>query len=300
VRRDRVILEVGLNEAASRQQNPHLPYSPHECADDALRCREAGAAVIHWHARDPATGASREGDAALYGEALDRMRQTSDVLGYPTYALEPAGDLDARLGHCWLLRARHGLEIAPIDVGSTNAVAWDASRRRLVSADVAVVQNSLHFTRAALDRFRELHLLPSVAAFDLGFTRTMVHLVEAGHLREPVFFKIFLLGAWPAGPVPCEEALEFHLKQIPGGLDVEWLVVPYLIDDPGLIERLCRRALALGGGVRIGIGDNPLAFPDATNAALVERAVAWCRDAGRPVAEPADVRSRFGLQLLGT
>ena len=295
--RDAVILEVGLNEAASRLENPHLPYAPRECAEDALRCREAGAAVVHWHARDSVTGGSREGDTALYAEALDRMRENSDVLAYPTYPLEPADDLEARLGHCFELRAHHGLEIAPIDVGSVNVAVWDARRRALVTGDVGVVRNSLDFTRAALERFRELRLLPSVAAFDLGFTRTMARLVEAGHLREPVFFKIFLLGGWLAGPEPCEEALELHLRQIPDGLDVEWLVVPYLIEDPALVERLCRRALALGGGVRIGIGDNPHAFPDTTNSGLVERAVGWCREAGRPIAEPADVRRRFRIQI---
>jgi len=98
------------------------------------------------------------------------------------------------------------------------------------------------------------------------------------------------------GPFPTEEALDFHLQQIPPDLDVEWVLVPYALDDPALVERLCRHALARGGGIRLGIGDDPEAFPESTNAALVERAARWVAEAGRPLASPADVRRRFGLE----
>ena len=106
--RDAAIVEVGLNEAATRAQNPYVPYAPEECAEDARRCAEAGAAVVHWHARDPITGAQRLDDAALYGAALDRMRP-SGVLAYPSYPPWPVSATD-RLEHVWALRERHGLE----------------------------------------------------------------------------------------------------------------------------------------------------------------------------------------------
>jgi 3-keto-5-aminohexanoate cleavage enzyme len=161
------------------------------------------------------------------------------------------------------------------------------------------VTNPLPFLLDALERVHALGMVPSLAAFDLGLTRTMVLLARAGKLRPPVFLKIFLSGAWAVGPFPTEEALDFHLQQIPADLDVEWVLVPYALEDPALVERLCRAALGRGGGIRVGIGDNPLAFPDATNAALVERAVRWVTESGRPLASPADVRRRFGLPGRG-
>src|SRR5947208_16676116 len=91
--RDAAIVEVGLNEAATRAQNPYVPYTPEECAEDARRCAEAGAAVVHWHARDPITGAQHLDDAALYGAALDRMRP-SGVLAYPSYPPRPGSAAD--------------------------------------------------------------------------------------------------------------------------------------------------------------------------------------------------------------
>jgi len=295
---DAAIIEVGLNESLMRAQHSSVPYSPAECAADANLCADAGAAVVHWHAREPATGAPRLGDAELYGEALAAMRH-ADVLAYPTYPVD-VHTVDERLGHCWSLRATHGLELTPVDVGSVTIVLWDEPTRRLSPAveflrAFGVVENPLPFTLDALARIGELGMVASIGAFDVGATRTAVLLAESGVLRPPIFLKIFLSEAWAVGPFPTEDAIDFHLAQLPPGLDVEWVVVPYTIGDPALVERLCRHALARGGGVRVGIGDNPSAFPDATNAALVERAVAWAGDAGRPVASAADVRKRFGL-----
>jgi uncharacterized protein (DUF849 family) len=302
MRADAAIIEVGLNEAAMRAQNPRVPYSPRECADDARRCADAGAAVVHWHARDPVTGAQRLDDTALYGAALDLMRPAG-VLAYPSYPPWSAS-LEDRLAHVWALHASHGLELAPLDLGSVGIVVWDERTRSFgpgldLLREHGVVTNPLPFLIDALERCYGLGLVPSVAAFDVGFTRTMVLLARAGKLRPPLFLKIFLSGAWAVGPFPTEEALDFHLRQIPPGLDVEWVLVPYALDDPALVERLCRHALARGGGIRLGIGDNPAAFPDSTNAALVERAATWVAEAGRPLASPADVRRRFGLEERG-
>ena len=300
--RDAAIVEVGLNETATRAQNPYVPYTPEECAEDARRCAEAGAAVVHWHARDPITGAQHLDDAALYGAALDRMRP-SGVLAYPSYPPWPVSAAD-RLEHVWALRERHGLELAPLDLGSVGIVVWDERAQDFgpgldLLREHGVVANPLPFLLDALERAYALGMVPSLAAFDLGFTRTMVLLARAGKLRPPIFLKIFLSGAWAVGPFPTEEALDFHLRQIPGDLDVEWVLVPYALDDPALVERLCRHALARGGGVRLGIGDNPGAFPNATNAMLAERAARWVAESGRPLASPTGVRRRFGLPSRG-
>ncbi len=299
--RDAAIIEVGLNEAALRAANPHVPYAPEECAEDARRCAEAGAAVVHWHARDPITGAQRLGDVALSGAALDCMRP-SGVIAYPSYPPWPVSP--DRLEHVWALRERHGLELAPLDLGSVGIVVWDELARGFgpgldLLREHGVVANPLPFILDALERCYSLGMVPTVAAFDVGFTRTMVLLARAGKLRPPIFLKIFLSGAWAVGPFPSEAALDFHLQQIPPELDVEWVVVPYALADPARVERLCRHALARGGGIRLGIGDDPAAFPDATNAEVVERAARWVAEAGRPLASPADVRRRFGLPTPG-
>src|SRR2546429_9649605 len=106
--RDAVIIEVALNEAAGRVPNPHVPYGPQECADDALRCNDAGAAAVHWHARDPVTGDQRLGDTALYSEALDQIASRG-MLGHPRYPIDAAIPDGPQPPPLLDLRDRHGL-----------------------------------------------------------------------------------------------------------------------------------------------------------------------------------------------
>jgi 3-keto-5-aminohexanoate cleavage enzyme len=292
VEHDAVVIEVSLNEAVTAAVHPHVPQSPDECAADARQSAEAGAAIVHWHAVD-AAGVQRLADAELYGAALDAM--DGSVLAYPSYPVDVPDTVKERLGHCFTLRERHGLELGPVDVATVNFVWWDAGV--LAPLEPApgydVIRNSLPFVVDALGRYRTVGLVPTVAAFDVGPTRTIAALAEAGLLDQPVLLKIFLWGSPAIGPEPSVAALDLHLQQLPAHLDLEWLVVPYGITDPALIEELCRAALDRGGGLRVGIGDNPRAFPDISNAALVARAARWAAAAGRPLASVADVRERI-------
>ena len=81
---DKVIIEVGLNENAGRDGNPHIPYSPEEIAADARRCYEAGAAMVHYHARDPQTGAPRSSDVELNLATQRLVTEAAPVIAYPT------------------------------------------------------------------------------------------------------------------------------------------------------------------------------------------------------------------------
>lgn len=292
--RDAVLIEVGLNEVVSPRTNPHVPQSPAECGADARRCADAGAAVVHWHAVD-ADGRQRLGDTALYGAALDAMRGV--VLAYPSYPPSLPDTVEHRLGHCIELRERHGMELGPIDVATVNRVMWHPTEAALLplepAGDREVIRNSLPFIGHALARYREVGLVPTLSAFDVGSSRTIAALVETGMAPQPALVKIFLWGSPLIGPEPSVEALDLHLRQLPDHLDVEWLVVPYGIADVTVIEQLARAAIDRGGGVRVGIGDTPAAVGAVTNASLVEMAVGWANDAGRPVASADALRARL-------
>ena len=296
---DAVIIEVGLNEAAVRGVNPNVPITPGECAADALRCRDAGASTIHWHARDPATGHQCLGDADLYAEALATMH-AGGLLGYPSYPVDPEFAVGDRLNHVWELRARGLLELAPIDVGSVSTIQWDRHVNDFVGLELlrtqsGVVDNPLTFVVDSVERANGLGMPCTFGAFDVGCTRVVAMLAASGRIHGPVLHKVFLSEGWAVGPMPSEAALDLHLEQLPDDLDVEWFAVPYSHRDPAVIERLSRAALERGGHVRIGIGDSPAANPGATNADLVEQVAQWAQEAGRPVAGTADVRARLGL-----
>ena len=293
---DAVIIEVGLNEAVTPAAHGRVPQTPSECAADARRCADAGAAIVHWHAVDGA-GAQQLGDTELYGAALDEM--DGCVLAYPSYPTTVPDTVDDRLGHCLDLRQHHGLELGPVDVATVNVVLWDAATGAIGPLEPLpgfdVIRNSLPFVVDALDRYRVVGLVPTLAAFDLGSSRTIGALAQAGLVSQPVLTKIFLWGSPAIGPEPSVEALDLHLRQLPADVDVEWILVPYGIGDRALVEQLARAALERGGGIRLGIGDNPIAFAELANADVVELATRWAAEAGRPVASVDRVRSRVGI-----
>src|SRR5450631_3213087 len=179
---DTAIIEVGLNEAVPPARHPHVPQRPQDCAADARRCADAGAAVVHWHAVD-AQGRQALGDPALYGAALDAMGGC--VLAYPSYPVDVADTVGDRLAHCLELRTRHGMEIAPLDVTTVNVVRLDPSGR-LIGPDPAsdVIRNSPSFVVDAADRYRAAGLVATVAAFDVGSTRGIAALAAAGVLDQ--------------------------------------------------------------------------------------------------------------------
>jgi len=61
-----LIIDVRINEYTLRKDNPNVPYSPEEIANQALECSREGASILHYHARDPQTGAPSS-DVKLYG-----------------------------------------------------------------------------------------------------------------------------------------------------------------------------------------------------------------------------------------
>src|SRR5262249_5736669 len=158
-----------------------VPQQPSECAADARRCADAGAAIVHWHAVDP-SGVQRLADADLYGSALDKI--AGRVLAYPSYPIDVPDTFDVRLRHCLTLREDHGLELGPLDVATVNLVLWDPSTARIAPLEslggAEVICNSLPFVADALARYYDAGLVPTVAAFDVGSTRTIAALMQAG------------------------------------------------------------------------------------------------------------------------
>lgn len=295
---DAVIVEVGVNEGAGRGVNPHVPISPDDVAADGRRCRDAGATMLHWHARHPDTEDQMLGDVDLYAAALTAMRDDG-LLAYPSYPVDDVPPRN-RLDHVWALHQRAALELAPIDLGSVSTVAWSPHLNDFVGLEwmrtqSGVVDNPLTFVVDAVEMAAAREMVCTFGAFDVGCSRVLSMLYESGRITGPVVHKVFLSEGWAVGPKPSEAALDLHLAQLPVGLDVEWIAVPYSHHDPAVIERLCRYALERGGHVRVGIGDSPAANPTVSNAELVEQVVGWAADAGRPVATPDQVRTRLGL-----
>ncbi|MFN8026612.1 MAG: 3-keto-5-aminohexanoate cleavage protein [Acidimicrobiia bacterium] len=289
----RIAIEVGLNESTTRAQNPHVAYGPEEVAADAVACAQAGAALGHFHSRLD-DGTQAWSDADLYRRGMELTAKLSDIVLYPSYL----GDHS----HIWELcnEPPDGapLPMASFDVAQeiTSSVLWNEATGRFEDPPFEVV-GEVRRPDALVERFRSLGLCVTVGAFDVGQLRWAVLAIRSGFLPTPCHLKIFLFDQLVTGPFADERGLDAYLSQVPDGLDVELTVVPYTMTSPERTEALLRAALARGCNIRVGIGDNPGAYPSARNAELVARAVELVQEAGYEPATPTEVRTR--LQLPG-
>jgi len=298
--RGRAIIEVGLNETASKGQNPHVPYGPDEVAAAAVEAAHAGASIVHFHARDP-DGAQVWLDDGVYRAAMQLIAAECDLLCYPTYP--PRVRREERYRHVWSLAdapSSAPLELAPLDIGSRNVTLWDRDRRTfapldLLPADHQVAINAPDELEWVLAQARARGLHPTLGIFDVTYLRYSVHALWAGILEPPLLMKWFLSERWASGPFPTVAGLDAYVAQVPDDVDYEGVVVPYAIYDAGVCETLWRAALDRGQGLRVGIGDCPDAFPEATNGELTRRAADLVSAHGLEPATAAEVRSRLGL-----
>jgi 3-keto-5-aminohexanoate cleavage enzyme len=287
----RIIIEVGLNESASKHDNPHIAYGAAEVAADAVACAAAGAALGHFHARLD-DGTQSWADADIYRRAMALTAKLADVVLYPSYL----GDHS----HIWSLCSEPPegapLALASFDVVQevTRPVMWDAVDHTFREPPFEVTGEQ-RGPSDLVDRFRDLGLCVTIGAFDVGQLRWAVLAVQSGYLPTPCHVKIFLFEQLVTGPFADEAGLDAYLSQVPPGLDIELTVVPYTMRSPESTEALLRAALARGCNIRVGIGDNPSAYPDARNAELVARAAELVRQAGYEPATPTDVRARLRL-----
>ena len=295
-----VIIEVGLNEATTREENPHVPITPQEIADDIVACAKAGATIIHFHARDPETGDQRTCDTALYREAMLRVREAGcDILMYPTYAPFLSGKLDPvqeRFGHvlCLADDPELGLRIGPLDMGSLNLVM--AARGELLPGadsmplEFSVYENPVPLLRRMLEEYDSRGLIAMLAVFEPGHLRLTMIMLAAG-LGRNASLKFFLSDRWMHGPLPDPDGLDAYLRmldQLRGDRQIEWVCAPSGIESPAAVEELLRHALQRDGHVRVGVGDCPVAANGRTNSQLVEEVVAMASAAGRKPASAED------------
>ena len=286
----KVIVEVGLNETLPKGRHPHLPCTPAEIAADAVACVAAGAAVVHWHARNP-DGSQAWTGHGQYREALEIVGRSCNPVVYPTYF--------ADLSHVWAIDDDPPpgcrFEMAPFDVfQEVRNPMWNARADALRAIDLDRPEGAEAGVPPNLAEMQRRGLVPSIAAFELGELRWAAHAARLGLFDGTPQVKLFLCGQYLKGPAPTIEGLRAFLAQWPADIPAEITVVAMTMHEPSICEEILRESIALGAHVRVGIGDNPDAWPGATNVELVSRAVEEIRKAGLEPASPDDVRRAFG------
>ncbi|HTE59154.1 MAG TPA: 3-keto-5-aminohexanoate cleavage protein [Solirubrobacteraceae bacterium] len=275
-----------------------VPVSPREIADAAIDAARAGAAVVHIHVRDPATGRGSR-DTELYREVVERVR-SSDVDAVLNLTAGMGGDLvlggeDAplpvdeagtdmagaaeRVAHVAELRP----EICTLDCGTMNFAA---------GGDYVMV-NTPGMLRAMARRIRELGVRPELEVFDTGHLVMVKDLIREGLVDAPPMIQLCM--GIPYGAPDDPTTLLALVNQLPAGavfsaFSIGRMQLPYV----------AMAALA-GGNARVGLEDNIYLSRGvlATNAQLVERAVTILEAMNVRVLGPAEVRDKLALVRHG-
>ena len=268
---EKLIITAALTgNVPTREMTPHVPLTPAEIAADVRRCAEAGASLVHVHARD-ADGRPTL-DMTVFKETVGRIkREAPEVIIQLSTGARAGRDWEARANPVRLLP-----EMASFTTGSNNLPG-------------IVYENAPDFLLFLAGVFQDTGVKPEIEVFEAGMINNAMFLVKKGLLTMPLHFD-FVLGAPGAMPGTVRN-LVFLADTLPPG--ATWTVAGI---GPAEIP-LATAAIAMGGHVRVGIEDN-LRLPDgalATNAQLVQTAATIARTMGRQIATPAEARQILSL-----
>ncbi|HST41774.1 MAG TPA: 3-keto-5-aminohexanoate cleavage protein [Conexibacter sp.] len=267
-----VVVTVAVTGAdVTRENNPNLPYTTAEIAEQSIASAAAGATVVHLHVRED--DGTPSGRPELFEDVVRRIRAGSDLL--TMVSTGGANDMT-------IAERTTGLAARP-DLSGVESGSMNFGDETFITPPPA--------GRGIIARATEAGIGLEVEAFDVGHVISAVRWLEEGILPAPL--RINLVFGVPGGIDASPEALAAMLRPLPPG--TFWTMT--------CIGRHHQRMLALAllhgaPGIRTGLEDvaylrRGVLAP--SNAALVEAAVALAGTLGREVATPAQTRELLGV-----
>lgn len=281
--------------------SPHLPVTAEEIADAAVGAAEAGAAIVHLHARKPENGEPLQTPEG-FEPFLRSIKQRSNCVINLTTGGAATMTIEERLAPV----ARFKPEVASLNMGSMNFGLYpmldrfpdlkhdweyaylEGSRSRVFRNTFADIESILSTCADNGTRFE-------IECYDIGHLYTCAHFVERGLIKAPIFIQsVFgILGGIGAHP---EDVM--HMKRTADRLfgdRYQWSVL-----GAGRNQMtIGLQSILMGGNMRVGLEDSLWAGPGTlatSNAQQVEKAVRMVRDAGLEVATPNEAREILNLK----
>ena len=269
--------------AANRDQCPAIPYTPEDYAAEARRAADAGASVLHIHARYPDGRPSNRVEEyraitqAILAETPDMIINLSTgAVGIP---------IEERVHQITALKP----ELGALNMGSMNYAKYSSKRRSLVFD--FVFANPFSDIMYLLEKMNAAGVKPECECFDTGHVGNVYPLIDMGLLSPPIQFSL-ILGVLGGAP-PRPDTLTHMSTLLPE--NSTWEVIAISRKQWQLVAA----AASLGGNVRVGLEDN-FYTPDGnmatSNGDLVAGAARLVELSGRAVADPSEARKLLSLQ----
>ena len=273
---DKLIINAAITGMVpTKEMTPHVPITPEEIAADVRRCRDAGASIVHLHARDERGMPTyrmdvNQGILRLVREACPDIILCVSTSGRTFKQFEERSEV--------LDCADPAPEMASLTLGSMN-FAKEAS------------VNSPEMVKSLALRMQERGIVAEWECFEIGMVEYGGYLAAHDVLRPPFYCNILL------GSLGTLSAMPFNLAVAVRALPPK---VTWAAAGIGRFQlQMNAMAIAMGGHVRVGIEDN-IWYDDrvrlATNAELIERVAGIARSIGREIASPDEAREIIGLR----
>lgn len=282
--------------------SPHLPVTPDEIADQAVEAAQAGAAILHLHARNPETG-QPTADPAVFMQFLPRIKKECDAVINITTGGSSLMTLEERLAAPNLAQP----EMASLNMGSMNFGLFPMKRRhdewlhdwepKLLDATREVVfKNSFADIEQIFSQLGEGHGTRfEFECYDVGHIQTLAFYLREGLIKKPVFVQ-FVLGV--LGGIDSSPESLMHMKATADRLLGD--NYQFSVLSAGRLQiPLATIGAILGGNVRVGLEDSLLIGRGKlaqSNAEQVRKIRLILEELGYEIATPEDTREMLNLK----
>ncbi|HEX6298242.1 MAG TPA: 3-keto-5-aminohexanoate cleavage protein [Burkholderiales bacterium] len=281
--------------------SPHLPITPEEIAEAAIGAAEAGAAIVHLHARNPKDGSPTQ-DPALFRQFGARIKAARDVVLNFTTGGAPTMSIEERLQPALQLKP----EVASLNMGSMNFGLYemlgrykefkhDWEKPYLAASDDRIFKNTFKDIAYILQSCSQNGTRFEIECYDIGHLYTAAHFLDRGLVKPPLLIQSVFGIRGGIGPHP-EDVM--HMKRTADRLFGDayyWSVL-----GAGRNQMfIAAMSAVMGGNVRVGLEDSlwlgrgQLA---KSNAEQVAKARRLLEELGLVVAAPDDARQMLKLK----
>ena len=258
-----------------KKANPNLPTQPDEVAKDLKACEDAGASMVHLHARDENHEDTK--DVERFQLLLDAIDDHCDDI-IVNFTTGGGGIYSREERIAPVLETDPRPEVATIDVGPMN---FGQTRTAI---------NPREMSEEYAERMREAGVKPELELFNQGHIPEMENLIEKELLDAPYWASVIL--GMQTGTPPHPRNLVNFVDNLPENTEWQALAVGrYQLP-------LTTMAMTMGGHVRVGMEDNVYYRKGElaeSNAQLVRRTARIADELERPIASPAETRELLGL-----
>lgn len=301
--KDKAIITAAITGAIhTPTMSQYLPVTPSQIADQAVGACEAGAAVVHIHARNPETG-EPSGDVNLYREIVTSIKKRCNVVVCITSGGKLGMTAEQRLLPVTTLKP----ELASFNAGSMNFALlrilekykefkFDWEEGYLQKTDDLIFPNTFKSMRDFAAIFEKTVTVPEFEVYDPGMINNIKYLIDKGYVKKPVYIQ-FVMGI--LGGIPAESEALLYLVSCADKWIGDYV---FSVAAAGRDQmKMCNQSLLVGGNVRVGLEDNiglqkgVMAKSSAEQVAKIARIA---RELDIEPATPDEARKILGLKGL--